>query len=53
MNMLFDQGFTRYRKSRTIDCGARTIDFNNFDAPGYCLNHILFNFTGSEAVLLA
>jgi hypothetical protein len=45
--------FTRFRKSKTIDCGARTIDFNIFFAPGYNLNHILFNLIGSEAVVLA
>ncbi len=52
MDMVFDHGSTRFRKSRTIECRARTIDFNNFDAPGDSLNHFLFNFIGSEAVVL-
>ncbi len=63
MDMVYDHQYARFRKSKTIDCGQRKIDFKVFDVLGdgiiptvYWvdkLNRVVFLVTGTEAFVLA
>jgi hypothetical protein len=63
MDLVYDHQYARFRKSKTIDCGTRKIDFKVFDVLGdgiiptvYWvdnLNRTVFIVSGTEAFMLS
>jgi hypothetical protein len=63
MDMVYEHQYARYRKTKTMDCGVREVDFKVYDVLGDCiiptvywvdgLNRVVFIVTGTEAFVLA